>query len=507
MKIADLLFYGMQLLRRLPLILGITIIATIVGLVLAQSQAPTYRATATILVEAPEIPSDLARSTVLENAVVQVQIIQQKLLTDQSLLDLADRFSVYPEQDSLAPYQIAADMQARIGVDQALLGNADRSATAFKISFEAAKPSLAADVANYLATTILRMGSERRTDRANETLTFFQEEVALLSSTLASVDTEIQSFKSAHLNDLPDSLAFRRTRQSTYEERLLLLDREASALRNRRANLVTIAAVTGRDISIGTPTPQGLLLADLQRALLTQSTIYGPASFPVQALNERIAQLRPEALASDDSGGASQAPTSELDLQLADIDDQLVSLDAERETIKLAVDQLVASIGLTPQNEVTLQVLERKRTSTEALHELAVERLAEATTGAEIETRLKGERLSLVEAATPPEHTQPSKKRIIVGGAFGGGLAAALALVAGLELLNRRIRRPIELTRQLEIRPMATIPYLHKPLEIWRRLLIPAAVLLVGAIALVPLSYGGSGSIMGNALSSLGSNK
>jgi Uncharacterized protein involved in exopolysaccharide biosynthesis len=491
MPVTDLYFYGALLLRRLPVILLVSLLAGACGLLLALSQKPTYRATATILVESPEIPSDLARSTVIENAVVQVQIIEQQLLTDRSLAALAARFEIYPPELPLKSSDIAEDMRKRISVEQSELGVGDRSATAFRISFDAATAELAADVANHLATTILQRGVERRATRASETLEFFKQDVARLTAELANLDETIQLFKSEHLDDLPDSLEFRRLRQGNLEERLLLLEREAVTLRSRRANLALLLETTGHTPGGEVATPEGKLLAELQQALLAQSTIFGPDSPSVQALSRRIAALEPGVGAATATDAGGSRPVSDLDLQLADVDDQLAAIAAEKTSIEQSLAELQASIEATPQNETALDVLERDRENVQSLHTLALARLAEATTGAEIESRLKGERLSLVDAALPPEDPLPTKRRLIVAGALAGGLVAALGLILGLEVLNRRVRRPIELERRLDIQPMVTIPYIRGASDRRRRqLVVAASVVLTAALAITPLLIG-----------------
>ena len=50
---------------------------------------------------------------------------------------------------------------------------------------------------------------------------------------------------------------------------------------------------------------------------------------------------------------------------------------------------------------------------------------------------------------------------MIAAAGVAGGLFAGLALVILLELLNNKIRRPVELTKVLGIQPMATIPYIR----------------------------------------------
>ena len=54
-----------------------------------------------------------------------------------------------------------------------------------------------------------------------------------------------------------------------------------------------------------------------------------------------------------------------------------------------------------------------------------------------------------------------------------GGLGAALGFIVLWEMLNRSIRRPVELSQRLGIQPIITIPYIRTAGERrWRRWLI-----------------------------------
>lgn len=88
-------------------------------------------------------------------------------------------------------------------------------------------------------------------------------------------------------------------------------------------------------------------------------------------------------------------------------------------------------------------------------------RLAEASTGQQIELLSKGERLSLLEPATPPRASVGPKRRWIAVGGLAAGIVAGLGTIVLLEILNGSIRRPAELVRKLEIEPLVTIPYIQ----------------------------------------------
>ena len=103
--------------RRLPYLLVILAFVSAIGLTVAFILPPSYQSTARMLVEPAQIPGDLAQSTVPVNAVEQIQIIQQRLMTRANLLDLAERFEVYAGVDGMSADDVVADMRARTTFD------------------------------------------------------------------------------------------------------------------------------------------------------------------------------------------------------------------------------------------------------------------------------------------------------------------------------------------------------------------------------------------------------
>ncbi len=77
----------------------------------------------------------------------------------------------------------------------------------------------------------------------------------------------------------------------------------------------------------------------------------------------------------------------------------------------------------------------------------------------------KGQRFSLVEPAVAPAAPDQPNRVLIAGAGVAGGIGAGAAVILLLELLNRSIRRPAELTSRLGIQPFATIPYMRTQRE------------------------------------------
>ena len=148
---------------------------------------------------------------------------------------------------------------------------------------------------------------------------------------------------------------------------------------------------------------------------------------------------------------------------------------------------LSQSIALTPANAIALEALERDHQNVQEQYNQAVDRLARASTGERIEALSRGQRITVVEQPTAPSSPTKPNRPLIAGGGTAFGIMVGLAMIAGLEMLNRTVRRPADLVKRLGVTPIATIPYLRtRRQKMIRRLSFAAAVLVV--ITVIPAS-------------------
>lgn len=469
----DIGYYILIARRRLALLILVVLVALGVSVAVVFMLAPVYVATAKILVEAPQIPSTLARSTVSTTATQQFQILKQQITSRNALISLANTHHIYKStraSDSKPPSEeeIVRDLLLRITFDQVQLDGQDpgQAAAIYAISFSADSPVLAAKVANELASRIIANNLSQRTDRAGRTLEFFDQQVADLSRQLKAIEAEILAFKNAHRESLPESLEFRRNQQLNLQERLVSLEREEADLRTRR-NALIAAAAGGEDLSGKTVlSPEQQMLVDLNRALGQQLTVFRDDSPNVVALRQRIASLQRDLMGASladpkDAEPQDSLPKFGLDIQLKDMDGRLRAIAAEKLSIKGEIAALTHSIDATPTSETALNAMTRRHENVQTQYNAAIAGRAEALTGAQIEIRSDGARFSLLDSAAVPERpVSPRKKRIVAIGGFAG-LGLALGLVVLLEMLNRTVRRPKDIAQFLQLQPLGAIPVIR----------------------------------------------
>ena len=497
MQNLDLKFYLAVFLRRLPYFAVIAALVAVIGVTLAAILPPTYRSEASMLVEPQQIPGELAQTTVEVAPYEQAQIIEQRIMTRDNLVGLADRIGLYADKPEMTATEIADDIYGRIefiGFEPDVTSQTFDipGATILGVAFEAPTPEFAVKGANELVNLVLQENVRLRTDRAGDTSDFFKTEVDRLAARIDEQAARIAEMKTANVDALPDSLESRRAQQQLEQERLLALEREEAALRNQRATVVWVFERTGRATALGARSAEEEELEALKSQLAQARTIYASGSPQIRLLENRLSALdslvggQRAARAMPDAEGNAAEPASELDVELAPIDARLEFIAEEKKTIEAALAELEASVRATPNNEMVLNGLELELTNLTTQYEAAVANLGQANVGERIEVLSKGERFSLIEPPTEPiGPVKPRRKLIAAAGVVGGG-ALGLGFVVLLELLNGSIRRPADVINKLGVQPLATIPYIRTNRERrWKRSVIAFALLAI--VVAIPL--------------------
>ncbi len=507
----DIGFYVSRFFSRLHYFLLFSVLGAGLGLGLALTLPPVYRAEAVLVVESPQIPGELAESTVQASAIELLGIIQQHIMSRANLLDLARENAIYRDSPEMTPDLIVENMRERVEIvlPPAWQVRTADTASFVRVSFPASDPELSARVTNAIVTQILEESVELRTATTGQTLDFFEQEVARLGEDLGRAGARILEFQMQNREALPDSLEFRRNRQTTLQERLLQTERELASLRDRRDRLVELYDRTGRvDIAEEMLSPEERQLQQLRSELASALVVYSPSNPRVTLLEARVAQLE-EQLALE-AGENPDLGLTAFDIQVGDIDAQMEFLAEQVEMIEAELAELQRTIDATPGNAVALSALERDYENIQLQYNQAVERQSAAATGDRIEVLSRGQRVTVIEqAGIPSEPDSPNRKMIMAAGA-GGGIALGAAVVVILEFLTSTIQRPAELTNRLGITPFATIPYISTRGEILRRrLLIWGIVILIlagipAALYVVHVHYLPLDLLAGQALDSLG---
>lgn len=479
----DLNFYYQLFLRRLPVMIVIFALCAGIGVAMALTMPPRFEASAKLLVESAQIPGSTTQQS---DAPRQLEIIRQRLMTRSNLIDIANKYKVFSGEGPMTPDEIVTEMRDHSSV---VLRTGRNLATSMSISFNASRAGVSADVVNEFVTLVLNEDTGIRTTKSRQTLEFYSQQVQRLNEELSKQSAGIVAFKEANKNALPEGLDYRLDRQSTLQERLNVAARDRASLVDQRDRLQTFRTPIGEQVIALTPDQQQLqaLEAELSSAL----AVYSAGNPKVRLLKAQIAQLQTKMEAAPvqpvgETETQVSAAATVFDLQLAELDSRLLFVDEEIRRTTAEVDVLRKAIEATPTVAIRLDELEREYENTQILYNQAVSERAVAQTEDQIVENVKGERVTVIEQAVAPSApNSPNRKLIAGGGVFmGSALAAAFFLLS--ELLNRTIRRPIDLSKSLGVQPLVTIPYLEEA-HVLRRRRALKTIFVVGILIAIPI--------------------
>lgn len=307
------------------------VVLLIVGVLITAIQRPLYVSEGRVLVESPEIPTNLVEPTVTAGATERIQVIQQRLMSRDSLLPIVTKFNLFPRQrEWMSSTQLLDLMRERSdislvdlsslisGKNGGFVPQGKSSAVAFNVGFEYESPDLAAKVANEFLTAILSEDVRARTEHASETTEFLAQEVKRLQGKLDAVNGQIFEVK-------------RQLEQSKLQQ-----DDQG----------------TPEEVKL-----QTAQLTDLRAQLIQQSSVHSDEYPAVKSLKRRIAALEQQiAKASKTEQQAPPAVNKDIDALLEEQKSAGKDLDEANE--KLTAARLGESMERNQKSE-RLQVIEQ----------------------------------------------------------------------------------------------------------------------------------------------------
>lgn len=415
--------------RRWRIVALIAMLGVIAGLVLALRSDRIYTASAVIQVINPVVAvGDSGSGVDALDVTRRVQIIEQRLMSREALLELGARYGLFAGM-AISPAEQVALMRQSFSISAiaaAQQGFArDGSLSALIVSASDDDPEIAAAIANDLADALVMASASDRRSEAQQALEFFAAEEARLEAAIALLESEIAAFRSENEAFLPAAVGQAREERGRLAESLLQIQQEVSA---RRTELAGLDTASGRAL--------------VQRRIAQLNDEIRQFSQQAVLLNERIAEIQAVLQA---------APSVEQDL---------IAMNRRMEQLQ---EQLTS----------------------------AAERRREAELGARIETGQQSDRFAVLERALVPEYpVSTSRKKIVLVGVIGG-LLAGLMLAYALEWLKPVMRTAARMERDLHLRPVISIPYSMPHSERRRRTLIWAfglSVLIAGLAVVAGLT-------------------
>lgn len=315
--------------RRRGQCLGVAFAIVGISGAVALGWPPTYRSTATILIEQQQIPEDLVRSTVTSYADQRIQEISQRVMTRANLLGIIQKYGLYPKAMKSQPSEVVID-RMRDDIDLSMvsadvidprIGRPIKATIAFKLSYENRSPDLAQKVANELTSLYLNENLKRRTELATETSDFMTDEANRLSHKITKLEAALADFKKRNADTLPDLRDLNLQLRDRAESSLMDVDSRMRDLQQRIASLkLELDQLSATDSFTDRPGEQNMnpaaRLKVLQTKLVGMEAVYAP-DYPT------LVRLRKEVAALKQKVGKSSGDTDGMKKRIQTLETQL----------------------------------------------------------------------------------------------------------------------------------------------------------------------------------------
>jgi uncharacterized protein involved in exopolysaccharide biosynthesis len=285
----------------------------IVAVVVAMVMPPVYRSTGTVLIEEPEVPREFVQSTITSFAAQRLQVIRQRVMTTQNLIEIIKKFDLFPDERRSHPIQqIAHDFREKIALDLVSAevvdprsGRATTATIAFNISYDHRHPAVAQQVANELVSLYLNENLRDRREKAAEATGFLSDEGKRLGAAVSDMEKRLAEFKRRNAGQLPSQLEVNLRLIERTEGELLQTAQRLQALKERkillRSELAQLSpystAGSGAD---GAFSPVGKLKS-LQTQYISMTGVYGDQHPDVIKMRREIEALEKQAGSGTDA--------------------------------------------------------------------------------------------------------------------------------------------------------------------------------------------------------------
>ena len=394
----------------------------------------------------------------------------------------------------------------------------NRTANAFKISFEGEEPRKVMQVVNAMATLVIDQNLKVRESQAIGTVEFLEHELVKMRGKLEEVEAALKDFRKNHMGELPDQLASNlmvlerlqrqlSDRQKTLRDernRLISLENQIQLAREQAAMTVTTAALP----ESGEPTT----LDGLKQQLAEYKIRYTPQHPDVIVLQRKIEELEKESPASSpDTGGSgssraggSSGRSAAVTGVEADFIVQRNSTAREIVTIKEEISELQKQIAIyqrrvedTPKLEQELLSLKRDYDNTQTTYESLLARKQEAEVAANMERQQKGEQFRILDPARMPDKPQSPDMRKLFLMCVMAGLGLGCGLIFALDFLDSSVKKPEIVPTKLRIPLLVAMPTVKRPADIRKRRINDGLSILATMICLAFLALFAAVSVLG----------
>lgn len=434
-----------------------------------------YESTSLLTVKPPTISQNLVQSLTNEDLSQRLQTINQEVLSRSSLEPMVQKYDLYKQERAAGvPMELVIDkMYKNIHVDLEETG--EQKVAAFRIKYRDRDPQAARNVTAELASKYVNAQVLNQTEIAQSTNDLFERQLQEKKTALDDLEKQRLDIMMQNVQTLPESEqglvaqlqglhqredTLMKEKESLFNEKGRLND--AIAANNRQMRLIEDFGEketqdSARQASDPENSPAYIELvkrrADLNAQLDNLLKVYKEKHPAVVAKQSEIARVNEEfenlkKSADKRVATATQSTRTRADLQkknlelenqriqaqIAQIDQQIIQKDSERQGNTGQIGVLEARINTIPNVKVALEGVNARYQSAKSTYDEILKKKNEAETVVGVEINAQGETIRVQDPANVPQSPVAPKRALLTLLGSGIGFAIGLLIAAFFEV-------------------------------------------------------------------------
>ena len=425
------------------------IVPTLIGIVGAIAAInlipPVYRSNAIMLVQSPQLPTDVIGTAELDVVDRRIARIREQITARPELIALIERHALYESERRSDPLsEVIENMRDAVTLtpsQSAVPGSSTGQTTiAFELAFDYREPTATQAVVQDLMNRILQLDASGNIEQATNTFQFLTDQSKTLEAQIADLQSKIAQINARNGGVLSGGSMIVNGASGSYDVQIASLQRDNQSLVQQR-NVAQTSDVRDPIVSAA------------EQRLAAARAVYSETRPDVVVAKQNLVQARELA-----QSNTRTIPVDVIDQQIAFNNSQIAALRAAKAGEQAQVNSQLSAQARAPLVQQQIGDLQLRLTSVNDQYEEVQTRLLAARAGVRAEDEQMSERLSVVEPPVIPDSPSwPDRLKLALGG-IGGGLALGFILAYAIELLLRPIRGPAALYNILGAAPLGVIP-------------------------------------------------
>ena len=425
------------------------ILPTVLGVVAALAAVlfipPVYRANAVMLVQSPQLPTEVIGTDELDVVDRRIARIREQVTARPELIALIERHGLYDSERKSDPLsEVIKDMRDAITLTPTQSSTPDNASNqktiAFELAFDYREPAATQAVVQDLMNRILQLDSSGNVEQATNTVQFLTDQSKGLEAQIADLQGKISAINARNGGVLSGGSMILSGASGSYDVQIASLQRDNQSLVQQR-NVAQTSDVRDPVVSAA------------EQRLAAARAVYSETHPDVVVAKQNLEQAKELA-----KSNTRKIPVDVIDQQIAFNNSQIAALRAAKAGEQAQVSSQLSAQARAPLVQQQIADLQQSLNAVNEQYKEVQTRLLAARAGVRAEDEQMSERLSVVEPPVIPDSPSWPNRLILALGGIGGGLALGVLLAFAIELLLRPIRGPAALQNIMGTAPLGVIP-------------------------------------------------